>query len=335
MQRVCAPLAAELLRRGITGLTIIPCGLLAAFPLSNILLDTGHTLGESVSTSVAPSARALVQSASKQLRRAGVYTLGNPQPRSAPLHWSEVEALSLAKLARRLNLDGYAKVQTAATRAWLIDALDKGYVVDASCHGKFDHDDFRKSVLVLARDQELSLGELLSYQIDLRGLRLLLLSACQTMLLDLQGAVNQVRSLTSGVLQSRAQAALGSLWPVNDLATYLLMVRFAQEWFPHMDTEPPACALARAQHWLRTITNRELSQWGTMNVSGFSQHEHRKVGEKKTDNLILEALGVSSERYDSEQANRLIRIVGAREDEPDKQPFQDPFYWAGFQITGW
>jgi CHAT domain-containing protein len=258
------------------------------------------------------------------------------------LRWSEAEALALAKLARRFNRDGYAKVQMAATRTWLVDALGKGYVVDASCHGRFDRDDFRNSVLVLARDQELSLGELLSHQIDLRGLRLLILSACQTMLLDLRGAVNQVRSLASGVLQSGARATLGSLWPVNDLATYLLMARFAQEWFPQMDTEPPAFALARAQRWLRTVTNRELSRWGETRISILPQKAPLEGGENRIESriagdLILEALevGESSERYDSSQASEFIRMMGVREDEPEEQPFRDPFYWAGFQITGW
>ena len=72
-----------------------------------------------------------------------------------------------------------------------------------------------------------------------------------------------------------------------------------------------------------------------MNVSGFSQQERQKEGNEKTDHLILEASGGSRVRYDSEQASQLIRTVGTREDKPDKQPFQDPFYWAGFQITGW
>ena len=54
---------------------------------------------------------------------------------------------------------------------------------------------------------------------------------------------------------------LGAQWSVDDKATYLLMVRFAQEWFPRRDREPPAAALARAARWLRGVTNRELRKW--------------------------------------------------------------------------
>jgi CHAT domain-containing protein len=119
-------------------------------------------------------------------------------------------------------------------------------VVDASCHGVFEARDFLRSRLVLAMGEELTLADLLSYQTDLRGLRLLVLSACQTALLDLQGARDEVYSLAAGMLQAGADAVLASLWSVDDKATYLLMMRLAQEWFPQMTRESPAAALARA-----------------------------------------------------------------------------------------
>lgn len=70
-----------------------------------------------------------------------------------------------------------------------------------------------------------------------------------------------MRSLAAGMLQAGAEAVLAALWPVDDRATYLLITRFAQEWLPRMETEPPAAALARAQKWLRSVTNRELQVW--------------------------------------------------------------------------
>src|SRR5260370_8480733 len=111
---------------------------------------------------------------------------------------------------------------------------------------------------MLAHEEELTLADMLSDHADLRRLRLLILSACQTALLDLQGARDEVRSLAAGMLQAGAAAVLAALWAVDDRATYLLMVRFALEWFPHLDNEPPAAAFGRAQRWLRTVPNREL-----------------------------------------------------------------------------
>lgn len=95
---------------------------------------------------------------------------------------------------------------------------------------------------------------MLNREANLSGLRLFILSACQTAILDLHGARDEVRSLAVGALQAGAQAVLAALWPVDDEATYLLMVRFAQEWLPRIGQEPPAAALARAQYWLRTVT---------------------------------------------------------------------------------
>ena len=96
---------------------------------------------------------------------------------------------------------------------------------------------------------------MLSDQVDLRGLRLLILSACQTAILDLQGARDEVRSLAAGMLQAGAAAILASLWSVDDRATYLLMVRFALEWFPRIDVSS-----LQPQHWLALSTGYERSR---------------------------------------------------------------------------
>ena len=86
----------------------------------------------------------------------------------------------------------------------------RGSTVDAK-NGYFHPVDFLQSALLLAQGQQLRLGSLLSHQVDMRGLRLLILSACQTAVLDVRGAVDEVRSLAAGMLQSGADAVLTSL----------------------------------------------------------------------------------------------------------------------------
>ena len=51
-------------------------------------------------------------------------------------------------------------------------------------------------------------------------------------------------ALRAGMLQAGARAVMASLWSIDDKATYLFIIRFAQEWFPNLQTEPPAAALA-------------------------------------------------------------------------------------------
>lgn len=349
---VIEPLASWLLSIGCSSITIIPCGLLTLLPLGGILLQNGQTLPEILPLSIAPSARALLQTEDSGTERDGIYALGNPYPTQQELRWSEAEAFTLAFLGRgdRLSTSGQServKVQWQATRSWLIDVLQKGYIVDASCHGVFDMGDFLRSRLLLAHGETLTLADMLSYQADLRGLRLCILSACQTAILDLQGAYDEARSLAVGMLQAGAMAVLASLWAVDDRATYLLMVCFAQEWFPRLHDEPPAAALARAQRWLRTVTNGELQRWLAFTFLSTHGREKPAPSEEDFENkeglseqkaqmdkslVVVRGRGI---RFDAAQAQELIQDRAERQEAPDLCPYADPYYWAGFQITGW
>jgi CHAT domain-containing protein/tetratricopeptide (TPR) repeat protein len=335
------PLVVWLQEAGMRSLTLVPCGSLAAFPLEGTLLRDGRTLGETLPTSIAPGARALLHEERTASQRTGIYTLGNPYPTQQNLRWGEAEAFVLAELGKSLQRSTSVKVQWQATRDWLVEALQTGLVVNASCHGIFDIRNFLRSRLILAHEEEFTLADMLSDQVDLRGLRLLILSACQTAMLDLQGARDEVRSLAAGMLQAGAAAILASLWAVDDRATYLLMVRFALEWFPQMNDEPPATALAHAQHWLRTVTNRELQVWqaniSPLPVSGnnLAKGFETAAGEHMLVNAgQLIAVRGRANRFDAAQAQDIIQ-ADAEELAPDACPYADPYYWAGFQITGW
>ncbi len=335
------PLVAWLKQADIRSLTLVPCGSLAAFPLEGTVLGDGGTLGETLPTNIAPGARALLHEERPTSPRTGIYALGNPYPTQQNLRWGEAEAFALAELGKGLQRFASVKVQWQATRGWLVEALQTGLVVNASCHGIFDSQNFMRSRLMLAHEQDLTLADMLSGQTDLRGLRLLILSACQTAMLDLQGARDEVRSLAAGMLQAGAAAILASLWAVDDRATYLLMVRFALEWFPQMNDEPPARALAHAQHWLRTVTNRELQAWQA-NISplpipanNLAKGSETVAGERMRVNTgQLVAVRGRANRFDAAQAQGIIQ-ADAEELTPDACPFADPYYWAGFQITGW
>jgi CHAT domain-containing protein/tetratricopeptide (TPR) repeat protein len=335
------PLVAWLQEAGVRSLTLVPCGSLAAFPLEGTLLSDGRTLGETLPTSITPSARALLREERTISPRTGIYALGNPYPTQQHLRWGEAEAFALADLGKSMQQFASVKVQWQATRDSLIEALQTGLVVNASCHGIFDSQNFMRSRLILAHEEELTLADMLSDHADLRGLRLLILSACQTALLDLQGARDEVRSLAAGMLQAGAAAILASLWAVDDRATYLLMVRFALEWFPKMNDEPPASVLANAQRWLRTVTNRELQAWQSYTspiptavnqpAAGTEISEGDYVPVNATQLVTVRG---RANRFDAAQAQDIIQ-ADAEELAPDACPYADPYYWAGFQITGW
>lgn len=315
------PLQQWLQQLPISTVTLIPCGLLADLPLTTLILDDGETLADKLPMSVAPSARSLLHEVSVERTRTGIYTLGNPDPpRNLP--WSEAESLSLAQLAHYYQMERHVFVQEQVTRKNLLHALRCAKVLDLSCHGMVQIDNFLQSSLYLAMNQRLTLADILGWEQDIQGIRLLILSACQTAIPDVSGAVDEVRSLTSALLQAGVRAVLAPLWLVDDRATYLLMTRFAQEWFPRIQFEGPATALARAQRWLRTVTNRELQQW------------------EITTDIQLPEVSLSSclttRRYgiDADQAQELIRQT-AKENSLEACPYADPAYWAGFQVVGW
>lgn len=317
------PLVAWLREEGVGSMTLIPCGWLSALPLVSAPLADGRTVGEALPASIAPNVRSLLRVEHARASRSGLYAIGDPRSAGQPLRWGEAEAHTLARLARNLALPGEARVHRKATRAWLIEALRQGAVVDISCHGHFDTGDFLQSALLLSGGQQLTLADIVSGEVDLHRLRQVILSACQTAMLDMRGMSDEVHSLSAAILQAGANAVMGSLWSVSDKATYLLMVRFAQEWLPGMESEPPAAALARAQHWLRTVTNDELQQWRAMNVLMPAVEARREAGseEPEEDPWTKEerelAVQAGAEKYSGGESEFLIRSVARRLNDPN------------------
>src|SRR5260370_789246 len=105
------PLLAWLHKAGICSLTLVPCGRLAAFPLTGTLLPDGHTLGEKLPTSIAPSALSLLPDEQSIAPRTGIYALGNPYPTQQNLRWGEAEAFTLAELVQQLARSAGVRVQ--------------------------------------------------------------------------------------------------------------------------------------------------------------------------------------------------------------------------------
>ncbi|MEO7000710.1 MAG: CHAT domain-containing protein, partial [Ktedonobacterales bacterium] len=417
------PLAAWLNEQGATSVTLIPGGGLGTFPLLAVPVAPAgpHETSARVfadafpkGASVAPSAHALLrdwrdqEAAQVKRNRSGVIALGNPDPDHAPLEWGEAEAITLARLARKVGLPAESHTRTNARRGWLLHALRTAWVADLSCHGMFDFDSPLDSALLLALKKTLTLRELLSLglgegeeggepaQTDLRGLRLLILSACQTAILDLRGAQEEARSLAAGILEAGAEAAMAAQWSVSDKATYLLMVKFAQLWLPNRETMAPAAALLLAQRWLRNVTNAELRKWRYDTLAPITAEErtaasgeaegsdpweseaqqqaaytsahaeaegvlaehltaHGQTKGEAPENLVVQRLrglrlrrthdladdgrdaapgAERGDRFGVKEAEEQIQVAAAN-DRDDACPFADPFYWAGFQITGW
>jgi CHAT domain-containing protein len=143
-----------------------------------------------------------------------------------------------------------------ATPAAVLEALPNHTVAHFSCHDSANFQHPLDSDLLMANDEILSLRDLLD--LKLKGLRLAILSACETGIpgTDLP---DEVISLPTGLLQAGAAGVVSSLWSVADLSTMVLLSRFYQLWRTD-GLEPPA-ALRQAQLWLRDSTGPELAPY--------------------------------------------------------------------------
>ena len=121
--------------------------------------------------------------------------------------------------------------------------------------------------------QELSL-------LDLRGLNLVVLSACKTGLGDISG--EGVFGLQRGFKKAGAQTLLMSLWDVDDDATRLLMIQFYRNL---LNGFPVSEALRLAQEYLReyevTITVNSDRQGKLLSVARMQNHNKENVTIKK------------------------------------------------------
>jgi CHAT domain-containing protein len=132
---------------------------------------------------------------------------------------------------------------------------------------------------------------------------LVTLSACETALGRDAGGEGFV-GFTQALLISGARSVCLSLWQVDDRATSLLMTRFYQNWLGKREgLDKPlskAAALREAKQWLRRLTTSQVeNELGRIARGGVEMRSRPKSGRP--------ALA---------------------------QPFEHPYYWAGFILEG-
>jgi CHAT domain-containing protein len=230
------------------------------------------------------------------------------------------------------------------TKKRVIPALERAWLAHLAMHGQYVPNTPRQSKLILAREEDtneeptsttreesaytITLEECLNGQINLGNMRLLVLSACETSIIDIVQASDETISLATGFLQAGAAGVIASLWPVDDEATYLLMSRFMQLYLnPQPKQRSPAWCLAEAQRWLREEATNEILS--TYNPAKDVSRTH----------LRLRAMGLSKIRSISLTRGKTLEIsrfmADAEKDiAPDILPYKDPYYWAGFVVTG-
>ena len=220
---------------------------------------------------------------------------------------------------------------TAATVDAVIAALKGKSHWHFAAHGTFSWTDARQSALLMHDAAPLSVGRLLETD-DLGRPRLVVLSACETGLSDITSSPDEFIGLPGTFIALGAAGVLGTLWPVSDAATALLMAKFYDL---HMEAglDPPA-ALSRAQTWLRDATGDDLNGYAEVAAA------RGRLQAAQLASIAEELKPGSLARSRTAPLGPMTtgsNAAGARQTAAPRgpaYPYAHPYYWAGFIFTG-
>ncbi len=98
-------------------------------------------------------------------------------------------------------------------------------------------------------------------QFEMDAARLVVLSACETGIVDFSNLPDEFVSLRAGFMQAGTIAVISRLWTVEDCSTALLMERMYRLIFDKDQFTHPSQALREAQFWLRDSTAKEIGDF--------------------------------------------------------------------------
>lgn len=195
----------------------------------------------------------------------------------------------------------------AATVDSTVKAMSYGDEKVFSCHGSFDSRDPENSYLALSDGP---LTALAIASLHMSGTKLVILSACETAITDVNDVMDEYIGLPAAFLTAGAETVIGTQWPADDLAAALLTRRFHQNM--HESGMSVALALREAQQWLRDLTAGEILDF------------FRPTGVPAT---------VAPASLPAE-ARRISPLTLKHKFESDAKPFAHPVFWAAFQCVG-
>ncbi|MBD2336932.1 tetratricopeptide repeat protein [Calothrix sp. FACHB-156] len=194
-----------------------------------------------------------------------------------------------------------------ATQDAVINALPQGYsILHFTGHGEYNFHNPALSHLALANEDKLTLTDIRDF--DLRSYQLVSLAACETAITGNHTITTEYVGLVSGFMSCGVAHVVSTLWTVESAASALVMIQFYQRL---QQGKSKVVALAEATQWLRNVTHDELAQWYVEEIA-----------------KLPEAEGIVR-RFLLRHLNNL-----KNKPEPSNQPYNHPYFWAAFTITG-
>ncbi|MFI1049711.1 CHAT domain-containing protein [Streptomyces griseoruber] len=225
-------------------LVLVPMAELGAVPWHAARLPgSGRYACQEANISYIPSARLLCEVAERPatgMRQALV--VGDPE-RNLPHAGEEADAI-LEKFYPGGELLGPGAATPAAVQGWL--GRQRGGMLHLACHGAVEEGGRYSSYLRLADERRLSAEALTEGSARYPGLELVVLAACRS---NVSGhGWDEAYSMATAFLVAGARSVVGSLWPVPDDATSLLM--YMTHHYLNQEGQTPGAALRSAQSWV-------------------------------------------------------------------------------------
>ncbi len=220
------------------------------------------------------------------------------------LKYADEEVAAVAQMMR-----GEAWLGSEPKKVKLAERAAACQWLHIACHGWFDDADPLASYLETGDDERLTARDVMenwSLQAEL-----VTLSACETGVSQILRG-DEPMGLVRAFLYAGAKSVLVSQWPVDDLATFLLMIRFYQA--------------LQATPMKTNLTQRRKDAEKKPRSSAHSADFHLSLALAQAQAWLRGATAVTIQQ--TMQAHGLLNVPTNW--LPDSKPFAAPEFWAGF-----
>jgi len=279
-------------------LIIIPHHYLHLFPIHSLWLNDYQRLIDRFSVSYFPNLQIWKICQNRQRSQTTLIGIENPtQDKDLIFVKAEVASINQRqKFTQKQILTGQQ-----ASKTQIFNLAASNHCFHFSGHAEYNFENPLESYLMLSENtsDNLTLNSIFT-DLQMPYADLVTLSACCTGLVDAFQPTEEYLGLATGFLLAGAKAVIGSQWKVNSIATAFLF----DEFYKQLETvNNKSIALQNAQNWLRNCTVEELRERA-----------------KDWDLITLEP----KEKFRLDRALERLRNI----------PFENPYYWAGFILTG-